>query len=167
MTTQYFAFTIYVDAVHRVLVLTSYTLSCQIDMLRLTAANLTLDDLLNVTIRLMEITDPQIDKIYAGDILGAVQVLDFVVGHCNRTLSNVTAVELQNFFRVSGPFFFLMWIWLLRCCHMVVVTTRELLRCCFPFTSAQNHPPNPWTVQHCYAIYNPAVASLRGYCYCY
>ena len=63
--------------------------------------NLTLADLLNVTIRLTEITDPNVDKIYAGDIYAALKIMSFVVDKSNTTMRNISTRELGDVFQVS------------------------------------------------------------------
>lgn len=57
-------------------------------------------DLLHISKELRNILDPKVDKIYAGDIFVAVDVMDTLNQQISATMTNVTKQELSDFLQV-------------------------------------------------------------------
>ena len=45
--------------------------------------------------------DPKIDKIYAGDIYASIDIMNVLNREANRTMQNVTKVELTCYLEVT------------------------------------------------------------------
>ena len=61
-------------------------------------------DLLYISKELRIILDPKVDKIYAGDIFVAIDIMDSLNRQISATLTNVTKQELSDFLQVWIPF---------------------------------------------------------------
>ena len=57
-------------------------------------------DLLYISKELRNILDPKVDKIYAGDIFVAVDIMDTLNQHISDAMTNVTKRELSDFLQV-------------------------------------------------------------------
>ena len=57
-------------------------------------------DLLSISKELRNILDPNVDKIYAGDIFVAVDIMDTLNQLISVTMANTTQQELSDFLQV-------------------------------------------------------------------
>lgn len=57
-------------------------------------------DLLSISKELRSILDPNVDKIYAGDIFVAVDIMDTLNQQISVTMTNITEQELSDFLQV-------------------------------------------------------------------
>lgn len=57
-------------------------------------------DLLHISEELRNILDPKVDKIYAGDIFVAVDIMDTLNQKITVALTNITKQELSDFLQV-------------------------------------------------------------------
>ena len=57
-------------------------------------------DLVSISKELRYILDPKVDKIYAGDIFVAVDIMDTLNQQISDTVTNVTKQELSDFLQV-------------------------------------------------------------------
>ena len=59
-------------------------------------------DLLDITSQLRHILHPAVDKIYAGDILATIEIMNVVTQKTNSTMENTTKKELGQFLEVRN-----------------------------------------------------------------
>ena len=57
-------------------------------------------DLLSISKELRSVLDPNVDKIYAGDIFVAVDIMDALNQQISVTMTNITKQELSDFLQV-------------------------------------------------------------------
>lgn len=63
-------------------------------------ADVTFTDLLKISKELRDILDPKVDKIYAGDIFAAVDIMNILNQQTSGTMKNITKEELTDFLEV-------------------------------------------------------------------
>lgn len=62
--------------------------------------DVTFTDLLKISKELRDILDPKVDKIYAGDIFAAVDIMNILNQQTSGTMKNITKEELTDFLEV-------------------------------------------------------------------
>lgn len=62
--------------------------------------DVTFTDLLKLSKELRDILDPKVDKIYAGDIFAAVDIMNILNQQTSGTMKNITKEELTDFLEV-------------------------------------------------------------------
>ena len=64
--------------------------------------NFTSSDLMEMTCKLREITNPNNEKIYAGDIYKSIDFVDEVVQTANTSMENMTRDNITSFAKVTN-----------------------------------------------------------------